>query len=992
VALFRQLCQNCVEYASVGEEHHCLKPSNSKQTTFVVCAAESLCHITFLVPINGGHNCQKCHKPVHSMCGLTIEDSFQVEMCFKCESISKKALRGSKPNASSPSSRSKPKASSSSSWSKPKESSSSSWSKPKESSSSSWSKPKPSAGTKIRSRNELTVDTSSGALLFGDTALDEVLGDQIFTYYGEKLPRDDNLPVVRGGAGKGQKKKKVVSKAYDYVHQKVAFSHADGKFMNLKAFEDVGGAYIVGEVCETKHEKGVNLYRIQWGGTQFQRVKTWITLDALTVGIIHYNKYKNNQSSLDSSWNQLCNTGREVIDGFEMEGDISCMNGADPEDEVMLLYEESKPSTLQQVEDMRNINWNINTRTTVPVDIYTHFDETLHPDPEISYVKKKYEDQFLHSPASAFLSYLSIGFWKQITFQSNLHAKSMLVGNCIHGHKFLEITLEEMMKFLGLMIFMKVVSKGEAKNYWGSAEEDYVFRAIDPTARSTTFDMVMSFVRYKQIKSSFCFRYLPPEKITEAKKTDTLWRLRPLISFIRKTCGEFIVPGRNVSIDEGTEASKSRFAGSFICYNPAKPTGKHHFKYYIVTAADSYIMLNIRIHGDNTQLSIEDDFVEDEGGEEESKASLQKLRAICLDLMQPLFGTKRIVNMDNYYTSPQLLHSFDVKGLYARGTLRMNRKHVPISMKFSRQELRDLERGSMKIMGAPNNLSMLSWIDNGTVYLLSNCDSSSDLIQVTRRKSLTPEAITLQGLQVCREYSKNMQGVDRLDQNRCRFSVAKGHSAKKWYVKMGLSLIDLAKSNAYLTRRLVLKTRKVPDPAGDPHLTFMLELVRQLITEEWKQVPLNDVLFYDLVPSPTTSTSIADFMSPEKGRTIKPTARHPVLSPTVVINCKPVHPKYYSTAIRAGECAVCRFELRGRKQAGNFCMTHCVALCLTIRPAPESYDFVCPDQTLSCWDKFHNYYQQLEIFSSKGNLNKAHEVVKKQVAQLKSMTNSAPEL
>ena len=195
---------------------------------------------------------------------------------------------------------------------------------------------------------------------------------------------------------------------------------------------------------------------------------------------------------------------------------------------------------------------------------------------------------------------------------------------------------------------------------------------------------------------------------------------------------------------------------------------------------------------------------------------------------------------------------------------------------------------------------------------------------------------------------------------------------------MGLSIIDLAKSNAYLTRRLVMTAKNVQSTSIDPHRQFMLELVRQLITEEWKQVPLSDVLYYDLVPNNRKPTdSSAGLLSPRPS--IK--NRLSVLSPTSVTICKPVHPKQISIAIRSGECAVCRFELRGRKQAGNFCMTHHLALCLHIRPSEKDYDWICPDQSISCWDKFHTFYLQAGIFSDLGNLKRKHKLVMKHLEQ-----------
>jgi hypothetical protein len=76
-----------------------------------------------------------------------------------------------------------------------------------------------------------------------------------------------------------------------------------------------------------------------------------------------------------------------------------------------------------------------------------------------------------------------------------------------------------------------------------------------------------------------------------------------------------------------------------------------------------------------------------------------------------------------------------------------------------------------------------------------------------------------------------MQGVDRMDQLRARFSLADGHSFKKWYRKMAMAFIDIARVNAYVTRKLA-----VPMDLSDRdhHRMFVTELTISLINGGWK--------------------------------------------------------------------------------------------------------------------------------------------------------------
>lgn len=92
------------------------------------------------------------------------------------------------------------------------------------------------------------------------------------------------------------------------------------------------------------------------------------------------------------------------------------------------------------------------------------------------------------------------------------------------------------------------------------------------------------------------------------------------------------------------------------------------------------------------------------------------------------------------------------------------------------------------------------------------------------------------------EYTKNMQGVDRLDKIRGRFSIAVGQSFKRWHNNLGLCLamIEIARANAYLTRRLA----KSDSVARAPHRQFMMELASENMNGEWTDAPTDGRMLY----------------------------------------------------------------------------------------------------------------------------------------------------
>ncbi|KAG3014461.1 hypothetical protein PC121_g14123 [Phytophthora cactorum] len=133
-------------------------------------------------------------------------------------------------------------------------------------------------------------------------------------------------------------------------------------------------------------------------------------------------------------------------------------------------------------------------------------------------------------------------FWRQVLHEINVYAVAYEINISQ------PLTINELMKFLGIMFFMTLNKKGEYANYWASKTVPE-FQCDTYYARKTTL----------QLGSG-------PTKLAQ------------------ETGDKYIVVGRNVALDEASVTCRSRQGRHMIVFNPSKPTGKYHCRLYMVAA------------------------------------------------------------------------------------------------------------------------------------------------------------------------------------------------------------------------------------------------------------------------------------------------------------------------------------------------------------------------------------------------------------------------
>ena len=719
-----------------------------------------------------------------------------------------------------------------------------------------------------------------------------------------------------------------------------------------KKYPSVKSAYLVGRICRRSKKKktddgdakqSVVLYEVRWIDTAFNNNVEYLDSKTLTRG-------RKNYQLLDLE---------DESDGGEFEDE-------DFVNKTQYVNTQPPPVSLKEIELVESMNFDPNASMDAPPDLFVRRDGSTE-----TRLKKKFEQVFQSSASASFFAYLPVSFWEQVVMETNAYQAEN--GTTYGGYGLQKpFTIDDMIMFIGILFYMKLFPRGEYRNFWGSQQENKVLGM----GSNASLDQKMSLKRFKALRAALCFNH----GVSLADlASDPVAKVRPLVNLLKQTGERYVDVGRDMAIDESTISCRTRYARRLICFNPRKPGGKFHFKIYMCCCATTWIALNYKLYTKDSQMEYRLDGVipaEEIVSFKEDLQHCSKIRSDVMEILRPFFGTKRIVSTDNYYTSMLLLEGMKLKGLYGRGTVKSGSKHFPKHVMLNKGD--KCERGDYRMgVCVANQVLAASWWDGNAVTIISNADSSG---KTTVSRAVRMEKEVVSAPECIKNYNKNMQGVDRLDQIRQRFSIADGHTFRKWHKVLAMAFIDIARCNAYLTRKMACG----PTKSRDPHREFMVELTTQFLCGEWKELAPDASIL--------TDDSEDQVFSPE------PTSRNiSSKSKAKTWNCKFVSSQNATELSgmcwKARQCVVCRYE--GKKYPSVvtvYCLEHTVCLCSGVHqvPAPKESWF-CPEQDISCWKKFHSFYLPRQVFNHQGRVRKSSELYKMKVKAAKEAASNGPE-
>ena len=630
--------------------------------------------------------------------------------------------------------------------------------------------------------------------------------------------------------------------------------------------------------------------------------------------------------------------------------------------------------------------------TVDPTDPYKfrwRFGGKMNPPPNIStnrktQLKEGMEEHFRH-PLPSLLAFIPMHIWKSICIYSNAYAHLELE-RCTQEGKprricgatwAKDITLKELMVFFGILF--KMTLRPTPGLGYEMAWQDTMWHP---------YTVHMPLRRFQQIRSVIHFN----DNQYMKDSSDSLFKVRPLLNSLKITLGSYVEVGDDLAVDEASIASRSAYGRDLIFYNPKKPSGKFHFRFFLLCCSTTYICTRLRMETKNNSDCGDGYFDEpvpvvakpvagpkttglDDDDDSDLEASVVnapeiieeeedhgKITKLVLDMAKPLFGSGRIINTDNYYTSPVVAAELMKHDVYIRGTVRANRKGFPQGVMFTKAEAKDRGRGTIKnMMDFKNQIVAYGWVDGNPVHFLTSADGTGTS-SVTRR--VGRESVRVRAPACIKKYNKGMQAVDRHDQLRALFSLCHRHGFKKYYVKLALGLIDIACVNAWLHWTLV---NEEASKKRNARYKFFDDLADAFITTDWVE--------YLRGPGAESSEVAFKTLVTEGG-----TVSHHVVEDDPADElmddhhagdqCKMLAVKDLLREDRNKQkglsCRVCRFEGRmGVVSSVVVDLKHCVQVCTQAHPPDKlvdregkpmkDYSWRAP-VGLSCWEKLHRFY------------------------------------
>ncbi|CAK1591763.1 unnamed protein product [Parnassius mnemosyne] len=378
----------------------------------------------------------------------------------------------------------------------------------------------------------------------------------------------------------------------------------------------------------------------------------------------------------------------------------------------------------------------------------------------------------LETPLQFFSQYFSEDLLKKIVEETNKYSTQTNIDRPV------QISLTELRKYLGILIFMSVYRYPSVRSYWSSK---FGFRPIIEAMPVNKFEKVRSILHFNDNNL---------HKPVGSPDHDKLHKLRPIIDHLTMKFSSVPMEQR-LSVDEQMCATKiSHFLKQYL---PNKPH-KWGFKLFALCSLAGYCY----------------DFIIYSGTDKEPMRSNEPDIGVTGNTVIKL--TRRVPRMmnhviyfDNYYTSLPLMYYMAKEGIWCLGTVQLNRLGKSCKLPKKKEVMNsNVPRGSYventtSLDGV--DFSAISWKDNKQVTLLSTYIGAEPVETIERYDKNQKKKVPIPCPKIIKEYNAHMGGVDLMDSFLGRYHIKV--KSRKWYMRIFYHLLDLSVINSWILYKKV---------------------------------------------------------------------------------------------------------------------------------------------------------------------------------------------
>lgn len=367
------------------------------------------------------------------------------------------------------------------------------------------------------------------------------------------------------------------------------------------------------------------------------------------------------------------------------------------------------------------------------------------------------------TPLHMFSKLVDDGLVEHLTFETN----RFRVQN--NKTKVKPVRVDEIRKFLGIVLYMSVVCLPFRRMYWSQL------------LRQTHVAECMSRNRFDEIISLFHAANNDDEKKKGEDGYDRLYRVRPVLTRLNRNFLAAAEMEPCLAVEEMMIPFKGRH--SLKVYMQKKPR-KWGYKVWTLAGRSGYVY-RFELYGDNLVSEPAD-----------LHHAIGESGKIVVRLTEGCQGKE--VFCDNFFASAELLAEMKQRDLGCTSTLRSGRTgRCPLQ---NEKELKTNGRGSFDFRHEKDSgIVICQWYDNRTVTIGSNKHSVNPVGSCRRYDRKKKSFVDVQRPSLVKVYNQSMGGVDRADQLLAFYR--NDLKTKKWYKRIIFHLLHLAVVNSWLLYR-----------------------------------------------------------------------------------------------------------------------------------------------------------------------------------------------